>query len=380
MMVFYTCAARKPLTFGERLPAGRQETSGFYPERSRRVSPRSFILEWNMMDKITLSYGGGGALTHELITGLFIAAFKNQYLEQLDDAAVLALKKGVYAMTTDSFVVDPIFFSGGDIGKMAVCGTVNDLASCGAEPLYLTAGFILEEGLPYEVLRKVVFSMAREAKKAGVQIVAGDTKVVPRGKADKIFINTAGIGLVHRRLRVKQIKTGDKILINGPVAQHGLSILLSREKFTYEASIKSDCNSLWPVVKFLLEANVDIHFMRDPTRGGVSAATNEIAQACGWSFLLKEEQIPVTASCRHLSEILGLELLDIANEGKMIFFVGASSADKALKILKKHPLGRQAAIIGEVLDERKPRVFLETSIGGRKILGMPMQEPIPRIC
>lgn len=332
------------------------------------------------MDTITLPYGGGGALTHELIAGLFVAAFKNKYLEQLDDSAVLALKKGDYAMTTDSYVVDPIFFPGGDIGKMAVCGTVNDLASCGAEPLYLTVGFILEEGLSYEDLKKVVMSMAKEAKKAGVQIVAGDTKVVPRGKVDKIFINTAGVGLVRKRLDVKKIKAGDKILINGPIAQHGLSILLSREKFTYEAKIISDCNSLWPVVKFLLEANIDIHFMRDPTRGGISAATNEIAQACGRPFLLKEERIPVIASCKHLSEILGLELLDIANEGKMIFFIGASDADKALNILKKHPLGQKASIIGEVLSEKKPRVFLETFIGGKKILGMPMQEPIPRIC
>ncbi|MFH1692247.1 MAG: hydrogenase expression/formation protein HypE [Candidatus Omnitrophota bacterium] len=332
------------------------------------------------MEKITLSYGGGGALTHELITGLFISAFKNQYLEKLDDSAVLALKKGEYAMTTDSYVVDPIFFPGGDIGKMAVCGTVNDLASCGAQPLYLTAGFIIEEGLPYEILKKVVLSMAQEAKKANVKIVAGDTKVVPRGKADKLFINTAGIGLACKRLDVNKIKAGDKILINGLVAQHGLSILLSREKFSYGGKVKSDCNSLWPVVKLLFQENIDIHFMRDPTRGGISAATNEIAAGCGLSFLLREERIPVSASCRNLSEILGLELLDIANEGKMIFFISASDADKALNILKKHPLSRQASIIGEVLNEKKPRVYLETSIGGRKLLSMPMREPIPRIC
>ncbi len=331
-------------------------------------------------DTITLSYGSGGALTRELITGLFIAAFKNQYLEQLDDAAVLALKKGEYAMTTDSYVVDPIFFPGGDIGKMAICGTVNDLASCGAEPLYITAGFILEEGLPFEVLRKVVLSMAAEAKRANVKIVAGDTKVVPRGKADKLFINTAGLGLARRRLGVKQIKAGDKILINGPVAQHGLSILLAREKFSYEGKVRSDCNSLWPVVKLLVEENIDVHFMRDPTRGGVSAVTNEIAQERGLSLLLQEERIPVTASCRNLSEILGLELLDIANEGKMIFFISASGAEKALKILKKHPFGRQASIIGEVLSEKKPYVYLQTLIGGRKLLSMPMCEPIPRIC
>lgn len=332
------------------------------------------------MDNIALSYGGGGALTHELITGLFIKAFKNQYLEQLDDSAVIALKKGEYAMTTDSYVVDPIFFPGGDIGKMAVCGTLNDLASCGAEPLYITAGFILEEGLSYKILEKVVFSMAREARKANVKIVAGDTKVVPRGKADKLFVNTSGIGLVRKPLDFKKIQPGDKILINGPVAQHGLSILLAREKFNYKGIIKSDCNFLWPMVYFLLRKNIDIHFMRDPTRGGISAAANEIAQKRGLSFLLKEKCIPISASCRHLSEILGLEPLDIANEGKMIFFVRDSDTQRALKILKSHPLGRQAALIGEVLDEKKSRVYLQTSIGGRKILGMPMQEPIPRIC
>jgi hydrogenase expression/formation protein HypE len=332
------------------------------------------------MDKITLSYGSGGPLTHQLVAGLFALAFKNQYLAELDDAATIHLGAGEIALTTDSFVVDPIFFPGGDIGKLAVCGTINDLASCAAQPKYLTAGFILEEGLPFKILERIVVSMAREAKKQGVLIVAGDTKVVPRGKADKIFINTSGLGVIQRRLKADHIKPGDKILINGAIAQHGLSILLAREKFTYKARVESDCNSLWGIVKSLLKTKTDIHFMRDPTRGGVSAATNEIAEASGYSLLLKEKEIPLSAPCRALSEILGLEPLDIANEGKMLIFVAGHEAASALRVLKAQPQGKNSAIIGEVLSEKKQKVYLETFLGGRHVLGSPMTEPIPRIC
>jgi hydrogenase expression/formation protein HypE len=332
------------------------------------------------MDRITLSYGSGGSLTHKLITELFAKAFNNEFLDDLDDSAVFDLNRGIYAYTTDSYVVDPIFFPGGDIGKLAVCGTVNDLASCAAEPKFLTAGFILEEGLPFEVLKNIVASMSKEAKSQNVKIVAGDTKVVPHGKADKVFINTSGVGVVKKRLNTRDIRPGDKILINGPIAQHGLSILLAREKFSYRSSIKSDCNSLWPIVKLLLRAGVDIHFMRDPTRGGISAVANEVVQKSGYSLRLFENRIPVAPQVRHLSEILGLELLDIANEGKMLFFISDRDSDKALKILKKHPLGKRAAIIGEVLEDKKARVNLKTSVGGEKVLGFPMTEPIPRIC
>ena len=332
------------------------------------------------MDKITLSYGSGGALTHELVTNLFAKAFKNKYLAELDDAAMVHLATGAYALTTDSFVIDPIFFPGGDIGKLSVCGTINDLASCAAEPKYLTAGFILEEGLPFKTLERVVSSMAREAKKQNVLIVAGDTKVVPRGKADKIFINTAGVGIIRRQLKAWHIKPGDKILINGPIASHGLSILLAREKFSYKAKVESDCNSLWDIVKSLLKEKIDIHFMRDPTRGGVSATTNEIAVASGFSLVLKEKEIPILASCRILSEILGLEPLDIANEGKMLIFVAGYDAARALRIMKARSLGKNAALIGEVLAEKRSKVYLETSIGGQKILGIPITEPLPRIC
>ena len=332
------------------------------------------------MEKITLSHGSGGVLTQELISKIFLKNFKNPYLDALDDAATFSLAKGRYALTTDSFVVDPVVFPGGDIGKLAVCGTVNDLASCAAEPRFLTAGFILEEGLSFDILDKIVSSMARTARAAGVQIVTGDTKVVPRGKVDKIFINTSGVGMVRKRLSASCVRPGDKVLINGCIAQHGLSILLKRQNFSYSAAIKSDCNPLWGIVKLLLNADIDIHFMRDPTRGGVSSAMNEIAAACQYSFLLHDSQIPVDNACRHLGEILGLELLDIANEGKMLFFVNPKDAHRALKIMKSHPRGKNAAIIGETLAEKKSRVYLKTRVGGLKGVGSPVGESLPRIC
>ncbi|HAJ56456.1 MAG TPA: hydrogenase expression/formation protein HypE [Candidatus Omnitrophica bacterium] len=332
------------------------------------------------MNRITLSYGGGGSLTHKLITELFAKAFKNEYLDELDDSAVFGLDRGKYAYTTDSYVVDPIFFPGGDIGKLAVCGTVNDLASCGAEPKFLTAGFILEEGLPFDTLEKIVASMGKEARAQNVKIVAGDTKVVPKGKADKVFINTSGLGVVKKRLKAESVRPGDKILINGPIAQHGLSILLSRESFGFGSSIKSDCNSLWPIVELLLSAGLDIRFMRDATRGGISAVANEVAQKSGYSLRLFEKSIPIEPQVRHLCEILGLEPLDIANEGKMLFFVSGRDTDRALEVLKKHPLGKKASVIGVVAEDKKARVLLKTGVGGEKVLGFPVQEPIPRIC
>lgn len=319
-------------------------------------------------------------MTHQLITEIFAAAFDNAYLGELDDSAILKFSRDEYAYTTDSYVIDPVFFPGGDIGKLAVCGTVNDLASCAAEPLYLTAGFILEEGLAFDVLRRVVASMAREARRSRVKIVAGDTKVVPKGKADKLFINTSGIGIVRKRLKMSDIRPTDKILINGPIAEHGLSVLLSRQRFSYKGGIKSDCNSLWDIVKLLLQARVAVRFMRDATRGGVSAVANEVALGCRRSLLFFENKIPLRPSARYLCEMLGLEPLDVANEGKMVIFVAAEDAAKALSVLKKHPLGRHAAVIGEVRRERTPRVFLKTSVGGEKILGYPLTEPIPRIC
>ncbi len=332
------------------------------------------------MDKITLSHGSGGVMMNKLIAEIFLQAFANPVLGELDDAAVVDVAGGCYAITTDSFVVDPLFFPGGDIGKLAVCGVVNDLASCAAEPLYLTAGFIIEEGLETGTLKKVVASMAAQARAQKLTVVTGDTKVVPRGKADKLFINATGVGRVRQRLSGRGIRPQDKILINGPIAEHGLSILLAREKLNFRARLESDCNPLWGIVKLLLRRNIRVHFMRDPTRGGVNAVLHEAAQTSGYSVVLQEAHIPVTGACRHLSEILGLELLDIANEGKMLFFVDPEHAARALAILRSHPLGRDAAIIGEVLAEKKAKVYLETAFRSRKVLGPPMAEPIPRIC
>jgi hydrogenase expression/formation protein HypE len=319
-------------------------------------------------------------MTQELIREVFAKAFDNPLLRKMDDAAVFGLKRGDYALTTDSFVVDPIFFPGGDIGKLAVCGTINDLASCGAEPLHLTASFILEEGLPAEALKKIVASMSLECGRQGVAVVAGDTKVVPRGKADKVFINTSGLGVVRKGLAVNRIRPGDKILINGPIGQHGLSILTAREGFSTRSRLKSDCNSLWPIVKSVLRAGVDLRFMRDPTRGGVSGVCHEAAAGCGHSLVLEEKRIPASAPCRDLCDMLGLELLDIANEGKMLFFVADRDVSRALKALKAHPLGQQAAVIGEVLKEKKGRVYLKTALGPVKPLSMPVHESLPRIC
>jgi len=332
------------------------------------------------METITLAQGSGGVATQKLISGVFMRAFGGAYLNKMDDAACLELKRGVWATTTDSFVVDPIVFPGGDIGKLAVCGTVNDLASCGAEPKYLTTGFILEEGLPVAVLSKVVASMAAEARRQGVAVVAGDTKVVPRGKLDKIFINTTGLGPVRKRLKANGIRPGDKVLISGNIAEHGLAILLAREEMNFKTRVKSDCNSLWPIVKLLLHQKVSLKFMRDPTRGGVNTALHEIADLRGLSFLLDEKELPVSASCRTLADLLGLELLDVANEGKMLFFVAPQDANRAVRALRRHPLGRRAAVIGTVLGERKARIYLNTTVGGRKRLTPPMTDPIPRIC
>ncbi|MFA5039393.1 MAG: hydrogenase expression/formation protein HypE [Candidatus Omnitrophota bacterium] len=332
------------------------------------------------MEHITLSHGSGGSLTQKLVRDVFFSRFNNIFLRASDDAAALPAMDGRLAMTTDSFVVDPIIFPGGDIGKLAVCGTVNDLASCAAEPMYFSVSFILEEGLGFDVLEKIAGSMAREARACGVSVVTGDTKVVPRGKADRIFINTTGIGKIHKTLTSCLIRPSDKILVNGPVGQHGLSVLSAREKLPLASSLKSDCKSLWGIVKLLLQHHIDIHFMRDPTRGGISAAANEIAQSCGYSLAFYEKKVPVTASCRSLSELLGLEILEIANEGKMLFFVPEAQANRALKILTSIPSCRQAALIGEVLPEKKSKVYLKTSSGGSRILGMPVAEPIPRIC
>jgi hydrogenase expression/formation protein HypE len=304
----------------------------------------------------------------------------NSYLRKMDDAAMFLVGKGRYAMTTDSFVVDPIFFPCGDIGKLAVCGTLNDLASCAAEPLYMSAGFIIEEGFSVENLRRVVRSMASEMKRSRVPLVTGDTKVVPRGKADGVFINTTGIGRVRRRLDASLIKPGDKILVTGPIAEHGLSVYLAREKWDYSSPLKSDCQNLWPIVKYVLQSHIDIHFMRDPTRGGVSMVVNEIAAASKRSVILWEKSIPLRKTCRDLCDMLGLNPLEVANEGKMVMIVPAASADRAVRLLRRHPSGQGARVIGEILRDRQARCYLKTGIGSTNVLTAPLGESLPRIC
>lgn len=336
-----------------------------------------------MPKRITLAHGSGGKQTKELIENIFVKKFKNAFLDEMDDSASLSLDSKKIAYTTDSFVIDPPEFRGGDIGKLALCGSLNDLAVNGAKPLYVSAGVIVEEGLDISMLERIASSMAKEAISNKVKIVAGDFKVVPKGKCDKIFINTSAIGTSIKQLKAQQIKASDKILINGPVAQHGLSILLAREDFAFNGKIKSDCASLWPLIEKLLKAGIEVKFMRDPTRGGIAATLNEIVENKNYNFVMEEDSIPLDENCRVFAEILGLDVLDIANEGKALFFVAARHAQRALKIMRSHALGKQAAIIGTVekkISYKKGKVYLNTAIGGMRIVDMPQDEPMPRIC
>jgi hydrogenase expression/formation protein HypE len=342
--------------------------------------------KFNLRDThITLSHGSGGKATHNLIEGLFAPAFANPLLDRMDDSAVFSLGQGqtTMAFTTDSYVVSPLFFPGGDIGDLAVNGTVNDLAMAGAKPLYLSAGFILEEGLPVEDLRRIVASMAAAAARAGVSIVTGDTKVVERGKADKVFINTAGVGLVEAAwpMGQAQARPGDKVLLNGPVGDHGIAILLARESLDIETTIGSDTAPLHELVANLLEAvGPGLHCLKDPTRGGVATTLNEIAMTSEVSIALDQTAIPVRPEVRGACEILGLDPLTIANEGKLLAIVAPEQAEAALAALRAHPLGREAAIIGEVRAEPVALVFLKTDIGGTRVLDMLVGDPLPRIC
>lgn len=331
---------------------------------------------------IQLDQGSGGRATHELVHELFVKAFQNPYLNQMNDSALVDGISGRIAMTTDCYVVDPIFFPGGDIGALAVHGTVNDLAMQGASPRYLTAGFILEEGLPIEALSRIVSSMAEAAREAEVLIVAGDTKVVPRGKVDKIFITTAGVGVVPPGVLVggQYAAPGDLVLINGTIGDHGMAILCKREGLALENEIKSDSAPLNDLVAKMLEACPQIHVLRDPTRGGVATSLNEIAQQSNVGIRLFEEALPIRSDVAGACELLGLDPLYVANEGKVLAIVPRESADVVLKVMKEHPLGKHACQIGEVLDRDRGRVFLRTRIGGHRLVDMLRGEQLPRIC
>ncbi len=351
-------------------------------ERTRAARRHKFYLR---DEKITLSHGSGGKATHNLIEGVFAPAFSNPLLDAMDDSASFGIDGTGQrlAFTTDTYVVSPLFFPGGDIGKLAVHGTINDLAMAGAEPLYLSAGFILEEGFPISDLRRIVDSMAEAAREADVAIVTGDTKVVQRGKADGVFINTAGVGLIRATwpLGQTQLQPGDRVLLSGPVGDHGIAIMLTRESLDIETDVQSDTAPLHTLVAALLAAaGAGVHCLKDPTRGGVATTLNEMALGSEVAIALDEQAVPVRAGVRGACEILGLDPLTIANEGKLLAIVAAEQAEAALAAMRAHPLGREAAIIGSVQAEPPGMVFLRTDIGGMRVLDMLVGDPLPRIC
>jgi len=338
-------------------------------------------------NRVLLAHGSGGKLSHDLVQRLFLRHFGNPTLRHLDDSAIveLACKVGVrLAFTTDSYVVSPLFFPGGDIGKLAVCGTVNDLSMSGAKPLWISAGFIIEEGLPLSDLERIVASMAAAAELAGVQIVTGDTKVVDRGSADRLFINTAGIGTIAPGVEIggERACPGDAILLSGTMGDHGMTILTQREGLVFYSPLQSDCAPLNGLVAGLLEATGPggVHVLRDPTRGGLATTLNEIASASHAGIEIEESQIPVREPVRAACELLGLDPLYVANEGKLVAIVDRSVAAQALEALRRDPLGADAAQIGQVCVQHPERVVLRTSLGARRVVAMLMGEQLPRIC
>ncbi len=333
------------------------------------------------LKKILLSHGSGGRLTHSLIKELLLRKLNNPILKELSDSAVINYKERL-AFTTDSFVVSPLNFPGGDIGKLAVCGTINDLVMLGALPEYLSLAFIIEEGLDYKALEKIVDSVSFHAKKAGVFIATGDMKVVERGACDKIFINTSGIGRIirNRNLSVRNIRVGDRIIITGDIGQHGLAVLAKRKELNFGFNIKSDCASLNDLIIPVLKKAEAIKFMRDPTRGGVATTLNEITDASGLGIVIDEKKIPVSVKVRAACELLGIDPLYVANEGIAIIVVKKDTAGTVLKLLRKNPLGRDAEIVGAVVKAPKGRVILNTALGTQRIVDMLISEPLPRIC
>ena len=351
-------------------------------ERVRQARRNKFYLRDS---QITLSHGSGGKASHNLIEGVFAPAFSNALLDRMDDAATFSVGDTgqALAFTTDTYVVSPLFFPGGNIGRLAVHGTVNDLAMAGAQPLYLSAGFILEEGFSIATLRRVVESMAAAAAEASVAIVTGDTKVVQRGKADGLFVNTAGIGVVRATWPLGQAyaRPGDKVLLSGSIGEHGITVMLAREELDIETEVRSDTAPLYGLVgDMLAAAGSHIRCLKDPTRGGIATSLNEIALASEVSIGLDEHAIPVRSDVRGACELLGLDPLTIANEGKLLAIVAPDGVEAALQALRDHPLGREAAVIGEVRAEPAAMVFLRTDIGGTRVLDMLVGDPLPRIC
>lgn len=330
---------------------------------------------------VLLAHGDGGLLTTELVNKVFLKYFSNPLLGQLSDATVFAVPESLLAFTTDSFVVDPVFFPGGDIGKLAVCGTVNDLAVSGAHPLYLAASFIIEEGFPLADLERIASSMAAACREARVTVAAGDTKVVPRGHADGIFITTTGVGVVpkHLYLGPHQVRPGDVVIVNGNLGDHGLAILTVREKLGLDGPLASDCAPLNQLIKLLLEKCPGVRVMRDLTRGGLATAGKEIARSGEIDIILREEWLPVDPAVRGGAEMLGLDPLYLANEGKFMAVIDSGQAGEAVELLKQNQYGRNARVVGEVCSGGGS-LYLETALGGTRILDLMSGGPLPRIC
>ena len=333
-------------------------------------------------DTVQLAHGSGGRLMADLIDKIFIKCFDNDLLNKMEDQANITLENNRITFTTDSFVVDPIFFPGGNIGELAVNGTVNDLCMSGAKPLYLSAGFIIEEGFPIKDLHEIVVSMRRAADKVGVKIVTGDTKVINKGSCDKIFINTSGVGVHVKDLNISasNLKPGDKIIVSGTIADHGMAIMTTREGLSFENRITSDSAALNTLVEKMISVTSGIHAMRDPTRGGVAATLNEFAKQSNVGIRIFSEKIPINEDVKGACEILGIDPLFVANEGKLVAVVEGEEADKLLSIMKTDEHGKDAVIIGEVTDEFKGYVVSRSILGVDRILDLPLGEQLPRIC
>jgi hydrogenase expression/formation protein HypE len=335
-----------------------------------------------VIEKIKLGHGSGGKMSQELLQDLFLPSFSNKFLDEAHDGAILEMGESRVAFSTDTFTVKPLFFPGGNIGDLAVNGTVNDVAMCGADPQYLSAGFILEEGFPMDQLRQIIASMKDAAEKAGVLLVTGDTKVVENGGADGVFINTSGIGLVRKGVDIspKRAVEGDVVIINGSIGDHGIAVMTKREGLEFESSIVTDCAALNGMIGAILDTGSDIHVLRDPTRGGLGATLNEITISASIGIDLFEEKIPLKDQVKSLSSILGLDPLYIANEGKVLVIVPESEAEKIVEVMKGFPEGRESSIIGKIVPAHPGKVVMETVIGTKRIVDMPAGEQLPRIC
>ena len=335
-----------------------------------------------MVEFVSLNHGSGGKLSHALISKVFVNRFAMKL--PLTDSAILEGRGSAIAFTTDSYVVDPLFFPGGNIGKLAVCGTINDLAVSGSSPAFIAASFIIEEGYPMKELTSVAETMADEADKAGVKIVTGDTKVVEKGKCDKLFITTSGIGFLKSDMRYLseaiKVMPSDKLIINGPLGNHSIAVLGARNNLSFNTPVISDCASLNHLIGALMDNCSSVHFMRDLTRGGLAAVLNELATMTGSGIVINESYVPIDEPVKGLCEMLGFDPFYLANEGKVLIVVANEEAEKALEILRADPLGKQATIIGEIIQERRNIVILNTSIGGQRILDMPSVMQLPRIC